>query len=143
LLASELPDLALTYILDDDVPEFLIFSFRCVIPIVFTPYFKRTFDSIYKAVFRNDSCYRNAKNFFHVEHTMGAQTRAFAPSLSALMAAIIASSIEIAEYSLMVTVLPAIFLLVSIILSSTERAAIIAIKSPLSGFVISLIVFTI
>jgi hypothetical protein len=47
--------------------------------------------------------------FSTVGPTIGAQTRAFAPSLSAFTAEIIASSIDVAEYSLMVTSLPPIF----------------------------------
>ena len=81
--------------------------------------------------------------FSTVGPTMGAQTRAFAPSLSAFTAEIIASSIEVAEYSLIVTSLPPIFFFVSTMLSSTDLAAITAINSPLSDSLISRIVFTI
>src|SRR5690606_13344307 len=81
--------------------------------------------------------------FSTVGLTMGAQTRAFAPSLSALTAAIMASSIEVAEYSLIVTSRPAIFFFVSTMLSSTDLAAITAMNSPLSDSLMSRMVFTI
>ncbi len=62
--------------------------------------------------------------------TMGAQTRAEAPSLSALIAAMMASSIVVAEYSRRVSILSPIFIFFSDILSRTGRAAMMAIKFP-------------
>ena len=81
--------------------------------------------------------------FSTVGLTMGAQTSAFAPSRSALTAAMIASSMEVAEYSLIVRSFPSIFLFVSLMLSRTGLAAIIAMNSPSEGCSILRIVFTI
>jgi hypothetical protein len=69
-------------------------------------------------------------NFSTVGLTMGAQTRAEAPSRSALTAAMMASSMVVAEYSRKVSILSPIFIFFSLILSRTGRAAMMAMKFP-------------
>jgi len=81
-------------------------------------------------VFGYDGRHGNGEQLFHCGAGRWGADQCRAPSLSALTAAMIASSMVVAEYSRRVSILSPIFIFFSLILSRTGRAAMMAMKFP-------------